>query len=189
MSARGRAALLLIDLQQGLLDADPPLHDGEGLVRRLSRLAEVIRDRGDLVVVVQDDHGPGLWTPESDGWAVHRHLETRAGDVWISKSFGDAFRETTLEAGLRLRGIHRLIVAGCMTDFSVRSTLQRSLMLGFDSVLVSDGHSTLSNERRSAVMEISLLNDEVAAARNRGLPLRVVATDALVEELQAGRAS
>ena len=93
MSARGRAALLLIDLQQGLLDADPPLHDGEGLVRRLSRLAEVIRDRGDLVVVVQDDHGPGLWTPE------------------------------------------------------------------------------------------------VGAARNRGLPLRVVATDALVEELQAGRAS
>ena len=50
--------LLVIDMQVGSFDADPPQHDAEGTVDRINRLAAAIRTFGGSVVFVQHDGGP-----------------------------------------------------------------------------------------------------------------------------------
>jgi hypothetical protein len=47
-----------------------------------------------------------------------------------------------LDAVLAARGFARLIVSGAQTDACIRSTLHGALTRGYDTVLVSDAHTT-----------------------------------------------
>ena len=130
--------------------------------------------RGIPVVLVQDDAGPGLWAPDTPGWQLHRRLTRPPTAVYLRKRFGDAFRSTDLDARLRRTGAGNLVLAGAMTDFSVRATLQRALLKGYFVTLVADAHSTLDAPDSSAAEQIALLNGEVRDAEVRGLPVRLV---------------
>ena len=69
------------------------------------------------------------------------------------------------------------MLAGAMTDFTVRATLQRALLKGYFVTLVGDAHSTLDAPDGPAKRHIELLNREVREAESRGLPVRLAITD------------
>lgn len=173
-------ALLLVDLQAGLFDGDAQVHDARGVAERAQRLLAAARAARTRVVFVQDDQGPGLWSPSSDGWALIPELAPLPAEARIEKTFGDAFRATSLEQVLRDAGRQHLVVAGCMTDFSVRATLQRALLKGFVTTLVSDCHSTLDSPDAAAADHVATLNAEVATAERHGLPVRARTTAEVV---------
>ena len=56
---------------------------------------------------------------------------------------------TTLESELAERGIGRLIVTGAQTDACIRATRHGAFTRGYDTVLVSDAHTTLSETPRA----------------------------------------
>ena len=66
-------------------------------------------------------------------------FETMADDLVVSKDVNSAFVGTSLEVGLRRRGINRLVVAGFFTNFCVETTTRMAGNLGFDTYLVHDG--------------------------------------------------
>ena len=69
--------------------------------------------------------------------------ENRAQDlVRKHELYGDAFEDTNLEEVLAGRGVGRLYIAGAQTDACVRSTLHGAFTRGYDTVLVSDAHTT-----------------------------------------------
>ena len=39
-------ALLVIDMQVGLFEGDPPRHDADGVIRRINEIAKVVRATG-----------------------------------------------------------------------------------------------------------------------------------------------
>jgi nicotinamidase-related amidase len=88
-------ALVVVDLQNGLF-GDPAVHDASGLLERAGAAIDTARTRSVPVVYVQDEHGPGLWEPETPGWQIHPGVEPRSGELRIRKLFGDAFRGTNL---------------------------------------------------------------------------------------------
>ncbi|MDE1995575.1 MAG: isochorismatase family protein [Rhizobiaceae bacterium] len=144
------SALLLIDLQNAVLTglgtpARQPVTDAalEGVIARLSALKHTARAAGIPAFIVQHDgQGTHRLSKRSVGWQLRREIAPEAGDVVVHKTSSDAFFETDLEARLRARGITRLVLGGCMTQFTVDTTARRAVSLGFNVTLIADGHTT-----------------------------------------------
>ncbi|MBF0689338.1 MAG: isochorismatase family protein [Cellulomonas sp.] len=134
---RDRTALLVIDVQTGVLDG---AHDRDGVVGRIASLVERARAGGTDVVWVQ--HSSDELPLESSTWQIVPELTVHETDPVVHKRYGDSFEATDLEGVLAARGVGRLVVAGAQTDACVRSTLHGALTRGYDVTLVSDAHTT-----------------------------------------------
>ena len=132
-------ALLVIDVQTGLVAGNPPVYRHASMLRTIQRL--IVRARGHKVPVIyiQDDE---VGTPGSLGWEVHPGVAPQEGDLRVRKLACDAFHGTRLHRALSALRVKRLVVVGCKTQFCVDTTVRRAASLGYDVTLVADGHST-----------------------------------------------
>lgn len=64
------------------------------------------------------------------------------GETVIAKRYLDSFADTALRATLDDLGVGRLVVCGAATDACIRTTTMRALVEGYDTILVSDAHTT-----------------------------------------------
>src|SRR5215831_7964101 len=148
MSA-AKTALLVIDVQRGILaipnlarrkEIDQAL---DATVLRVAGLIEKARAGSVPVVYVQHDGGPGhRLEPDTSGWPIRSEVAPQHGERVIHKQACDAFFGTPLDAELRGAGIQQLVVCGCMTQYCIDTTVRRAVSLGYDVVLVADGHMT-----------------------------------------------
>ncbi len=137
LTDRPNAALVVIDVQVGVVEQ---AFDRDAVVGRIASLVE--RARTAAVPGVWVQHCSDELVEGSPAWEVVPEL-VRAGDEpVVAKTYGDAFEATDLEQVLRERGVGRLLVTGAQTDACVRSTLHGALARGYDTVLVSDAHTT-----------------------------------------------
>ncbi len=144
-----KTALVVIDVQRGILN-DSHLQRKEETTKALDetvvRIAGLIaraRAASVPVIYVQHDGGPGhRLDPNGEGWALRPEITPAVGEVVIRKRASDSFFETHLEEELAARNITRLVIAGCMTQYCVDTTVRRAVSLGYDVVLAGDGHMT-----------------------------------------------
>jgi nicotinamidase-related amidase len=144
-----RAALLVIDVQNGIL-ADPKLVRQKEIdraldetVHRIAGLIDKARAASVPVVYVQHNGGPGhRLEPNTPGWPIRAEIAPRPGDPVIHKRACDSFFETDLGTELEAAEVGRLVICGCMTQYCVDTTVRRAVSLGYDVVLVADGHMT-----------------------------------------------
>ena len=147
-----RSALIVVDMQQGSFGPRSPRHDANGLVKRLNGLAERVRESGGPVIFVQHSGPEGdPHHPSAPGHALLPELDARPGDLRALKTACDAFLGTTLKAMLEARGVDRLIITGCATDYCVDTTVRAALALGFPTIAPSDGHTTADRPHLSAL--------------------------------------
>jgi len=149
MSNKRQTALIVIDVQRGILDL-PGLerktaidHALDDTVLRIRGLIERSRAASVPVIYVQHDGGPGhRLEPGTAGWPIRPEITPRAGEPIVHKCACDAFFETRLQDELAARNVQQLVIAGCMTQYCVDTTVRRAVSLGYDVVLASDGHTT-----------------------------------------------
>jgi nicotinamidase-related amidase len=142
-------AIVIIDVQNAILGAPDTEWSAKNrlaldeVVARIARLIRHGRERGIPIVYVQHD-GPSGHRLEtgSIGWQIRPEISPIEGEPVIHKSACDSFFETTFGTELESRGIERLMVAGCMTQYCVDTTVRRAVSLGYDVTLVADGHMT-----------------------------------------------
>jgi len=149
-------ALLVIDVQVGLIAGDNPVYQADMVVARIAGLIERARAAGAPVVYVQDKDVGGVGTPE---WQIHPAIAPIGGDLVVRKAWGDSFYETELHAELQARSITRLVIAGMKTNFCVDATSRRAVALSYDVTLAADAHSTSDNRVLSAAQTIAYHND------------------------------
>ncbi len=147
------AALVLIDLQKGIVGAPLEPRSGADILTCAKKLAEKFRAAGAPVFPVRVAFSPdfadaprqkvdapmqlppgGLppeWSELADGVAA-------PGDIIITKRQWGAFHGTELELQLRRRGVTTLVLAGIATNFGVESTARQAWELGFELVIVED---------------------------------------------------
>lgn len=134
---RPNTALLVIDVQN---DVVANAHRRDEVIANIGALVEDARARQVPVVWVQHAH-EGL--PEgSEGWQYVPELHREESEPLVHKRFSDSFEDTTLEAELAQRGVGRLVVTGAQTDACIRATIHGAFTRGYDTVLVSDAHTT-----------------------------------------------
>jgi nicotinamidase-related amidase len=137
LADRPRTALLVVDVQNGVLDG---AHERDAVVANIAELVARARQAGTDVVWVQ--HNSEELVAGTDSWAVVPELERREGEPLVQKWYGDSFEDTGLEQTLAERGVGGLVVVGAQTDACVRSTLHGAFTRGYDALLVGDAHTT-----------------------------------------------
>jgi nicotinamidase-related amidase len=144
-------ALIIIDVQNGLLANPALVHDADGVLNRIGQL--VLRARNDNVPVIFVQHNGGTGHALEKplvGWNIHTATGFRDGDTVVEKRECDAFQETDLQAMLNQLGVDRLVIAGMCSDYCVDTTCRRAYSLGYSVVLATDAHTTLSKDHMSA---------------------------------------
>lgn len=137
---RLNTALLVVDMQSCVVEH---AYERDKVVANINTLVERARAARVPVVWVQhsDEGGEGI-VHGSEGWRIVPELSPRADEPHVDKHYGDSFAGTTLESVLAGLGVGRLFVSGAQTDACVRSTLHGALVRGYDTILVSDAHTT-----------------------------------------------
>ena len=141
-----KMALVVIDVQVGIARHEN-IHAGWcGILSNMTALIAGSHAAALPVIFVQHDGGPGdPLEPGTDGWELCPELGMAATDLLVRKTACDAFFGTNLESILHERGVQCLVVAGCMTEYCVDTTVRRAVSLGFDVILAGDAHGTFNS--------------------------------------------
>jgi nicotinamidase-related amidase len=138
------AALLVIDVQQGLDDPRWGERNNPGAERNIAALLAAWRRAHRPVIHVQhmsrDPRSP--LRPGQPGNAFKSEAVPRSGEAIFPKSANSAFVGTPLEAHLRTHRIDTLVLVGLTTDHCVSATARTASDLGFTVIVVSDGTAT-----------------------------------------------
>lgn len=145
LTARRKTALLIVDVQNGVVQH---AHERDAVVANIAAL--VNNARREFVPVVWVQHSSEQLPKGSDEWQIVPELVPGEAEPVIHKNYGDAFESTNLEAVLSALGVGKLLVAGAQTDACIRSTLHGAFVRGYDTVLVSDGHTTVNRTAMGA---------------------------------------
>jgi nicotinamidase-related amidase len=134
---RPNTAVVVIDVQNDVVGS---AFERDRVVGNIAALVDRARAEGVAVIWVQ--HSSDQLVADTDGWQYVPELPRAADEPVVHKRYGDSFEDTTLEAELAVRGAGRVIVAGAQTDACIRATLHGAFVRGYDTVLVSDAHTT-----------------------------------------------
>jgi len=141
-------ALLIIDVQNGVLGKENETYQAATLLNNLENLIK--RARGAAIPVIYIQHNEGDMKPCAPSWQIHHRVAPQHGDLVIQKANPDSFQDTNLEEELKILGVRKLIIGGLQTEWCIDSTVRRAYSLGFDVIVVEDGHSTMDSPVLSA---------------------------------------
>ena len=147
------SALVLIDLQRGIVGMQLVPRSGAEVVANAVRCAQAFRTAGGLVVLVrvafsadfvdappnnidQPMQRPPVGLPEA--WTTLVPELAALDDLVVTKHQWGAFHGTELDLQLRRRGIRTIVLGGVATNFGVESTARHAWELGYDLVVLED---------------------------------------------------
>ncbi|CAG9256471.1 Uncharacterized isochorismatase family protein YwoC [Paraburkholderia unamae] len=152
-------ALVMIDLQHGIVSRPVAPHSGAQVVANARPLADALRAKGGAVVWVRvllndilalpadaPTRTPDAPPAPAQASELVPEIGAQPGDVIVSKRQWGAFYGTDLEQQLRRRGIDTIVIGGIATNFGVESTARQAFDLGFKLVFVEDATSGLNEE-------------------------------------------
>lgn len=159
---RRKTALVLIDLQKGIVGRTLAPRSGPEVVQNASRLASRFRELGAAVVLVrvafQPDFRDALNAPADvpaqlnaatlpADWAqLAPEIGPQPSDLIITKRQWGAFYGTELDLQLRRRDVRTIVLGGIATNMGVESTARGAHEHGYAQVLVEDAMTSISAE-------------------------------------------
>lgn len=162
-------ALVLIDLQYGIVAMNVHPQSGSEVVARARRLADAFRAAHATVVLVAVGglpDGKDVLAPMADAappaaarpanWStIVEELAPQPGDLRIAKRQWGAFYGTELDLQLRRRGIRTIVLAGISTNVGVESTARDAFERGYEQVFVSDAMASPSAEAHANTLKFT----------------------------------
>lgn len=164
-----RTALVVIDLQKGIVVAPTTPHTGPEVVAHAVELAAAFRSHDLPVVLVRvtvaadgADATPGRTEASRggagfpEGWdIVVDELSGHPEDIRVTKRNWGAFHGTDLDLQLRRRGVTQIVLAGIATSIGVESTARAAHEHGYHVTLATDAMADVDAEaHRNSVERI-----------------------------------
>ncbi len=158
-------ALILIDLQQGIVPRAEGPRSGEDVVATGKTLADRFRAAGAPVILVHVGFTPETMpsqkvdrpslpaegTPPEFSELVPDLRQP--GDIVVLKHHWGAFTGTDLDLQLRRRGVRTVVIAGIATNMGVESTARSAWELSYDVVIAEDACASRSTEMHDFTIE------------------------------------
>jgi nicotinamidase-related amidase len=161
-------ALVMIDLQKGVLGRPLLPHPAAEVLESATELARRFRRVGATVVWVRACWSPDFadaprqpvdkpWPIPAGGFpadfsAFPEGLAEPA-DIIITKRQWGAFYGTELDLQLRRRGVRTIVLGGVATNFGVESTARDAWERGYEIVIAEDATSSFSGELHDFSMQ------------------------------------
>ena len=160
-------ALVLIDLEHGIVGRGSKPYDSKDVVSRCAQLAAAMRAAGGLVVYVHVLLHEFVRVPADKPMmpmdapvppAAMSELVPDCGydagrDVLVAKRSWDAFVGTTLKSTLEAKGVKTIVMGGIATNFGVESTARTAMSEGYAVVFAEDAMSSRSKELHEFAVE------------------------------------
>ena len=149
-----KTALVVIDLQRGIVAQPAGPRSGVEVVGHVVQLVKAMRAKGGTVVLVHvtpspdrkdglnpitdaPARAPGLTLPPA--WADFvPDLKPEPTDIVITKRQWGAFYGTELDLQLRRRGVDTIVLCGISTNIGVESTARDAYERGYNQIFVED---------------------------------------------------
>ena len=156
----GATALVIIDLQKGIVGRPGAPHPTAKVVENARRLAERCRETGATVVLVHVtyaadgrdrlqqpvDAAPWGGQMPPDWSEIVPELGPKPGDLVVTKRQWGAFYGTELDLLLRRRGVTTIVLGGISTNFGVESTARDAWERGYELVFAEDAMAAMAAE-------------------------------------------
>jgi len=153
-------ALILIDVQKGVLSMPLAPHGAAQVVQNAARLGLRFEEVGAPVVLVhvgfsagnvdrlsQPVDAPGQPLARPADWSEFApEIGALRADVVVKKRQWGAFHGTELDLQLRRRGVGAVVLAGIATNFGVESTAREAWQHNYAVVVAEDAVSSLDDE-------------------------------------------
>jgi nicotinamidase-related amidase len=149
-----KTALVVIDLQNGIVRIPAGPHSAPEVVARAAKMAAAMRAARGTVVFVRVAPSPdgkdalkpitdipstvAIGAPSPDWSELAPELKTEIGDILITKRQWGAFYGTELDLQLRRRGVDTIILCGISTNVGVESTARDAFERGYQQIFVED---------------------------------------------------
>jgi len=193
--ARGRSALLVVDLQNDFCPGGAlPVSDGDRIVPRVNRAIELFERRGLPILASRDWHPRetrhfkafgGAWPPhciqKTKGARFRPDLRLPKHAIILSKGMDpeedsySAFQAVTkegrdLESVLRDLDVNELFLCGLATDYCVRASAIDSSKRGFRTWVLEDAVRGVEAKPGDSAAAVADMKDHgVAFTRSKGL--------------------
>ncbi|GAA2605842.1 isochorismatase family protein [Paractinoplanes durhamensis] len=164
-----KTALVVIDLQGGIVATPTAPIAAPDVVARTASLAAAFRAHGLPVVLVRVtnladgsdavtgriDGGPRPPRPRPEGWDVIAEDITGPGDIVVTKRNWGAFHGTDLDLQLRRRGVTQVVLTGIATSIGVESTARAAHEHNYHVTLAVDAMTDIDEvTHRNSVEKI-----------------------------------
>ncbi|MGX9425953.1 MULTISPECIES: hydrolase [Bradyrhizobium] len=161
-------ALILIDLQKGIVGLPTEPHSGAAVLARGQELTRRFRAANAPVVLVNvsfsPDFGDALKAPVDqpmqappggfpEGWSDLADGLAEPSDIRITKRQWGAFYGTELDLQLRRRGVTTVVIGGIATNMGVESTARAAHEHGYAVVLAEDASADRSADMHAFAFE------------------------------------
>jgi nicotinamidase-related amidase len=163
---RSKTALVVIDLQKGVVGRQTAPYAPEIVVKNAAAMAVAFRKNGmpvflvriafaadgkDVLRPVCDAPRPAQ-TPAPDWTEIVPEMGPKPGDFVITKRQWGAFHETELDLELRRRGMTTIVLCGISTNIGVESTARFAFEYGYSQIFAEDAMSALSLEEHACTV-------------------------------------
>jgi nicotinamidase-related amidase len=150
-------AIVLIDLQHGIIARQLAPHTSDAVLRNSVLLTNALRAKGGTVVFVHvlinellnlpvDSPYPKLSPLPPNAFDLVPEAGVQPGDLVVTKRQWGAFYATDLDQQLRRRGIRTIVLGGVATNFGVESTARAAFDRGYELVFAENAMSSISAE-------------------------------------------
>ena len=136
------SALILIDIQRDYFaDGAFPLPTMQDAAENAVKVLTNFRKQKLPIWHIQHiEHDPSgsFFLPDSEGAKIHQSVLPIDGERLIVKHYPNSFRDTALLKELHIRGIHKIIFCGAMSNMCVDATVRAAFDFGFECTVVHD---------------------------------------------------
>lgn len=147
-------ALVVIDLQQGILSPEPIPHGRDEIVTRSASLGSAFAQAGAPIVLTTTDFAAGYddapkgqadepWALPKEGLppefaTLVSEIDALPAVARIAKRQMSAFFGTELDVQLRRRGCDTVVICGVATNLGVEATARAAFDLNYNVVIAED---------------------------------------------------
>lgn len=157
---KSKTALVVIDLQKGIVGRQTAPYPSGIVVRNAASIAAAFRRNAMPVFLVRVSPSPDgkdalrpvadaampPQTPPPDWADVVPEMGPKQGDFLITKHQWGAFYGTELDLQFRRRGITTIVLCGISTNIGVESTARFAYDYGYNQIFAEDAMSAMSAE-------------------------------------------
>lgn len=151
-----KSALIIIDMQVGAVEmTEPKFYALETVIHKLEKLIRKARIKGIPIYYAQHHNPNGFPEYGSSKWELISQIAPQDEDRIIHKTTPDIFLDTNLHLHLEEQEVKRVVIGGIQTAECVDTSCRRAFSLGYEVVLIKDGHTTFDTQILKAEQAIA----------------------------------
>jgi nicotinamidase-related amidase len=140
-----KRAIIVVDLQKDYLtNGSFALVGIDQAAANAAKVIEAARSAGDTVIHVRHENPAEatFFVPGTDGAEIMPAVAPTEGELVITKSYPNSFRETGLKQALDAEGIKDVVIVGAMSHMCIDATSRAAADLGYSTTIVEDACAT-----------------------------------------------